>query len=283
MKMKSIIKKMRDGVDLVIKTFYHPQTYRDIVYREEGYGIKRVITVMLCLMMVSYSLIVIKAYDQYQHEEKEKILALPNLIVMNKKLNIYNQSLQSTNLINDKNFVWVADHQISQVSRKTSEQRIILGTRNLWLPFPKGDYFGYFFQGLGHYFPILSWSEFKGVINGHSIVSQMAALKFAIILLASSIPLYMINCLCVVLFIRSFAYIARNMVMLAMREALEYKLTCRLLAVAAIPSSVLMAGIINIFGIDEYTKFLFIFFYMLYFYLGLRFIKAKSYFRWLNA
>lgn len=282
MKIRPLLTTISTGFDFFVKTFYHPPTYRDIAYRQEGYGIKSLLMATLMAMMVSYLMLGIKTYAQFERVEKPKILALPNFMIENKKLNNFNQSVQSTQLVNSRFFNWVSDYNLPNVLAAKADRRLILGERYLWMPYPEGPYLGDFFLSAAHYLPIISWAEFDGLVNGPILLAHNRPITLWFKLFCSALPYYAVNCFFIFLFIRLFGHIARNMVMLAMRESLEYKLTCRLLSATGIPTLVLMTMIIHYFGFHPATKFIFMGIYMFYFYLGLRFIKAKSYFRWIK-
>ena len=94
--------------------------------------------------------------------------------------------------------------------------------------------------------------------------------------------MYVINCFMVFFFIRTFGVIAKKMVLLVLRDSLDYKMACRLLSVAAFPGLTLFAFFVSMWGFQDYYKFLFVTIYMANFYIAIRCIKAKSSFRWIR-
>ena len=266
-----------------LKSFYAPAYYRDVVYREDGYGFKRLLLSFLGLMIISYFIIGFHLISQYETIYKARIMTLPNLQIEKNKLQLENKSLFSTKMINPNYFLFLNSSQFSVISSLQYNQKIIMNEDFLWLPIMLKKYFGYCFSNFGNFLPIIIWGSFKDQVNGKIILEHLNWTSLLLTLFSISIPIYIFNCFFILMSIRLFAHIARKMVMMALKDALEYKLTCRLLSLSAIPTMTYMALIINIWGVNEYTKYLFIGISMLNYYIGLRIIKAKSQFRWLNA
>jgi hypothetical protein len=288
MKLKQSILNFRTslikGGIFYLKSFYYPSFYRDEVYRQEGYGLKNLFLVFLGLMFISYVLIASQVIHQYETLYQSQLKTLPNLSIENHKLNNFNQSLSSSGLINHKYFLWLGDELMQDMNLLSpNEHRIILNPKFLWLPYPGSNYFAYGFSNLGHFLPVLAWASFKDFVNGEILIEKLHGSNILMMFFLLSIPIYCINCFFIFIFVRLFSYIGKNMVLLALKEPLDYKLTCRLLSLSGIPTMTYMALIIDVWGINFYTKYVFVLLSMLNFYIGLRLIKTKSYFRWMSV
>lgn len=282
-RLKNIGLTIRQGMKVYLQSFFLPSLYRDVAYREEGYGLKRILWTLVGFSLISYVIVGVQLIHQYEKEFKPRLMTLPNLVLTNHKLEIFNQSLASTRLINPEYFEWTSTKELMNIFQFKENQKMILNSDFLWFPYSGSRYFGYCFSSMGRYFPAISWVNFQDFVNGKILVENLHWFNLLSMLLAMSIPIIFFNGFFVILFIRMFAYIAKNMVMLALKEALDYKLTCRLLSLSGIPTMSFMAFIINVWGLNENTKFYFMIIYMFYYYLSLRLIRAKSYFKWMNT
>jgi hypothetical protein len=69
-----------------------------------------------------------------------------------------------------------------------------------------------------------------------------------------------------------------------MNDKLEYDLTCRMLSLSAIPTLCFTTLYLDLSAdVYEEMKYIVMGFYMFYFYLAIRFIRAKSSFKWLSG
>jgi hypothetical protein len=286
MNLKSLVRKVvqffQQGLKSYLRSFYSKEYYRDVAFREEGYGFKRLLLAFLVLMFISYSIISYHLIHQYETVYKARIQSLPNLQIEQGQLNNYNQSLFSERLVNSKYFLWINSSQLNELSNLENRDLIILSDTFLWIPYSGADYFAYSFSRVGNFIPLVSWKALNGVVNGQVIVDHINWLTILTMFFLVSILIYALNCLLIFIAIKLFGYIAKKMAVIVLREVIEYDLACRLLCLTSIPSFTIMALIIDIWGLNEFTKFNYMIVSMTYYYLSIRFIKEKSQVKWLN-
>jgi hypothetical protein len=287
MKLKNLglkaLNGIKNGVHFYMRIFYDPSLYRDIAFRQTGYGLKRVFILLFILMLPSFIGLYNQTINHYQKDWIQKLEKLPYLKLENHKLYHYNQDIRISSSINPDYFRWFNKSKIEPEDIHVENPKdFLLGVNYLWVNLPLPHYFGYIVNQEVNYIPILSWMITKEPVSGKSIVGMLSFNYIFNLILMFSLSMYIINSFMIFFFIRTFGMIAKKMVLMVLRDSLDYKMACRLLSVAAFPGLTLLALFVDMWGFQEYYKFLFLTVYMTNFYIAIRCIKAKSNFRWIR-
>lgn len=280
----SFWEKIKKGIFFYFRIFYDPILYRDIAFREKGYGLKRVFLSLFILMLPSFFYLYSDLRLQYQTTWLNALKKLPTLTLTRGELNKNSQTMEAIRQVDTKQFVWFyANHVDPTLFEKKAIKPFLLGIKNLWVNLPQGHYFGFNLDKKINYFPLIIWNNFHGSVSSSQILSVFNLQALMIYTIIYGLFMYFINCFYAFLFIRTFAIIARRMVLIVLKDTIDYDVACRLLSVTLISSMIILAFIINIKGFNEHIKFLMMVIFMFYYYLALRFVKAKSEFRWLSG
>lgn len=269
-----------------IRTFYDPNLYRDVAFRETGYGLKRVYICLMILMFPSFLVFNHQINDLFQHQWKEDIYTLPYLSVSsNGLLDAHSQMDVIKNKINQDKFLWVSGEQLPVALLKMQyTPDFIINDRFLWAKIPLIHFMGFQWFQMKMYFPMVQWSMVKEPVMGASIYDAIKSGSFGLLSFMICSVIAFVNIFYVTFFIRVFAFIGRVMARLLMNDNLEYALTCRLLSLSAVPTLCFATLYLDcVSSISDTIKYLVLGIYMFYFYLGIRFIRAKSHFKWLEG
>ena len=279
------IDKVRELIIFYCRTFYDPRLYRDVAFRQKGYGLKRVYLLILILLIPSFIAFNKQVNDLFNHEWKQAIESLPYLTVKNGLLQESKQLDVIKNTINTHYFAWSKGEQLPMdILKMATPPLFVINDKFLWVKLPTSHYMGFQWFQIKMYFPILQWGVVEEPVMGHNIfkaIENSTQLGLSWMLFSSVI---FINILYATFFIRLFAFVARVMARFVMNKKLEYDLTCRMLSLTAIPTLIFTTLYLD-FSADVYEemKYIVMGFYMFYFYLSIRFIRAKSSFKWLEG
>ncbi len=281
--MRKFVLQMKSGLAFYLRSFYDPKLYRDVAFRQKGYGLKPLYILFFILMIPSffgyYHLIV----NHFQKNFAMSVSKLPVLQLEKNKLYEQYQNINLLRLIDKHQFQWLpADMKPMQVDNaQVKETLFLLGTDNLWIKLPQNHLFGYEFLNSTINVPVIAWPLVKEPVFGKTIVEALDQSIIYGFLLSSAMMMFCIHAMMIFIFIRSFGLIASKMVMMLLYESIEYDIACRLLSLSALPTLTIIY-ILNHFYYDVDLKVLFMGIYMFNFYVGIRFIKARSDFRWIK-
>ncbi len=263
-----------------LRSFYDPSLYRDVAYRTEGYGLKKLIAVMLILMLPSFFGLCKQALREYDLNWRPNISELPYLkLTKNHELLYKQQNFMVVDTINRHIFEWVSNDKKMDF-QQDSQHLLILGKHFLWARLPSMNFFGFNLMAQSHFVPIISWAMVKEPLFGKTILEMLRPSMVINQIIGFFVFTLCTNCFILAMFIRSFAYVAMKMVLLVLTDSLEYDVTCRLLSISAIPSLTIIF-LMSWFAkpaLEELKIFLMII-YMFNFYIALRCVKARSNFR----
>ena len=280
-----VVLKLRELVIFYCRAFYDPRLYRDVAFREKGYGLKRVYLLILILLIPSFIAFNKQVNNLFNHEWKQAIESLPYLTVKNGLLKEDKQLEVIKNTIDPKYFLWVKGEQLPMDILKTNIDPIfVLNEKFLWVKMPTSHYMGFQWFRVKMYFPILQWGMVEEPVMGRTIFKAIQnSTQYGLSWLLFTSVIF-VNILYATFFIRLFGFVARVMARFVMNDKLEYGLTCRMLSLSAIPTLCFTTLYLD-FSSDVYEemKYIVMGFYMFYFYLSIRFIRAKSSFKWLNG
>ena len=278
-RIKKIYQSFTSTIKFYIRSFYDPSLYRDVAYRTEGYGLKKLLFVLFVLMLPSLFALGSEALKEYQENWKPNISNLPYLTLTNKHHLIYeNQNSLIVNSIDSKIFKWVKDDR--KVDFQKDEHLLILGKINLWARLPTMNFFGLYFLSQNHYVPIFSWLAISAPVFGKTILEILNSRVVVNQVIGLFTFSFVMNCLFVVMFIRTFGFVAMKMVLMVLTDSLEYKMACRLLSISAMPSLTIIF-LISWFSTPafEQLKLFCLIIYVFNFYIALRCVKSRSHFR----
>lgn len=281
--MSKFVLQIKSGLAFFLRTFYDPKLYRDVAFRQKGYGLKPLYILFFILMIPSvlgyYHLIV----NHFQKNFAMSVSKLPVLQLEKNKLYEQYQNINLLRLIDKHQFQWLPANTkpFETVNMEVRESPFLLGTDNLWMKLPKNHFFGYEFLNSTIDIPLIAWVMVKEPVFGKTILEALDNSIVYGFLLSSAIMMFCIHALMIFIFIRSFGLIASKMVLMLLYETIEYDIACRLLSLSAMPTLTIIY-MINHFYYDMDLKVLFMGLYMFNFYIAIRFIKARSDFRWIK-
>jgi hypothetical protein len=133
------------------------------------------------------------------------------------------------------------------------------------------------------YMPIYIWGdESPTLVSGMEIAQSLTNTKIIFPVLSIWLTCYGACFLFAFVFIRTFGYLARKMVLMFMREALEYSVACRLLSVCSLlPLTIFLVTSYFIPFQKDYQVF-YLAIYMFNFYCGVRIVSSQSFFKGLR-
>lgn len=265
-----------------LRSFFDPKLYRDVAFRSEGFGLKPLL-IFSALMLIPSSYLFYHATLKMANEAwVSPLSSLPVLKLENYKLYKKNQHPLIEKKINKQFFSWLPEDKTPSDGLTTSMKTMfLLGSDSIWVQMPKLNFYGFLIFNNVQYLPIISWVLINPPVFGESIVHKTVT-SLPMFVYFCTVFVLMTNSLFLVFFIRSFGYVASKMVLMVLHDTLEYKIACRMLSLSAIPSITILSFIYYLIGTPPYYKFLVISVYMFYFYLSIRFIKARSEFRWID-
>jgi len=280
--MNRFVLQMKSGLAYYLRSFYDPKLYRDVAFRQKGYGLKPLYILFFLLMIPSvfgyYHLFV----NYLQQNFAMSVSNLPFLQLEKNRLYEQDQNVDLLRLIDKHQFQWLpANMQPFQVDTQVKETPFLLGTDNLWIKLPKNHIFGYELLNSSIHIPLIVWGMVKEPVIGTSIVEALNMSIIYSFLVAFAMTMFCMHALMIFIFIRSFGLIASKMVMMLLYESIEYDIACRLLSLSALPTLTIIY-ILHHFYYDADLKVLFMGIYMFNFYIAIRFIKARSDFRWIK-
>jgi hypothetical protein len=280
--LKKILGSIHGGFIFFLRSFFDPKLYRDVAYRRDGFGLKPLL-LFSAIMLIPSIVLFYNTTLKVAHESwVEPLSSLPVLNITNHKLYKTNQHPLVEKKINHQYFSWLPKNKSpSDIQALNLKTQFLLGADSIWVKIPKLNYFGFLIFNHINYLPIINWNAIKPPIYGESIVKTTMS-NLGMFVYFSSIFVLITNSLFLVFFIRSFGFIASKMVLMVLHDTLDYKTACRLLSLSAIPAMTILCLIYHLIGTPVYFKFIVILVYMSYFYISIRFIKAKSEFRWID-
>lgn len=269
-----------------IRAFYDPRLYRDVAFREKGYGLKRVYVLLMFLMLPSFIVFNLKINHLFENQWKEDISSLPYLSVNSSGLLNANAQMDLIkNKIDQDKFLWVPGEQLPvSLLKMNYSPEFIINDKFLWGKIPVIHFMGFQWFQVSIYFPMVQWSMVKEPVMGASIYQAIKSESFGLLTFMLCSVIAFVNIFYVTFFIRVFAFVGRVMARLLMNDNLDYSLTCRLLSLSAIPTLCFATIYFDLVSqISEASKYIILGVYMFYFYLSIRFIRAKSSFTWLEG
>ena len=280
--MNRFVLQMKSGLAFYLRSFYDPKLYRDVAFRQKGYGLKPLYILFFLLMIPSvfgyYHLFV----NYLQQNFAMSVSNLPFLQLEKNRLYEQDQNVNLLRLIDKHQFQWLpADMKPFQADTQVKETPFLLGTDNLWIKLPKNHFFGYEFLNSSIHIPLIVWGMVKEPVIGTTIVEALNMSTIYSFLGTFAMMMFAMHALMISIFIRTFGLIARKMVLMLLYDTIEYDLACRLLSLSALPTLTIIY-ILNHFYYDMDLKVLFMGIYMFNFYIAIRFIKARSDFRWIK-
>jgi hypothetical protein len=280
--LKKIFGSIHGGLIFFLRSFFDPKLYRDVAYRRDGFGLT-LLLIFSAIMLIPSSILFYNSTLRMAHESwAGPLSSLPVLNIVNYKLYERNQHPLVEKKINHQSFSWLPmDKSPNEANALNLKTEFLLGADSIWVKVPKLNYFGFFIFNNINYLPIINWISIKPPVFGESIVKATMN-NLGMFIYFSSLFVLITNSLFLIFFIRSFGFIASKMVLMVLHDTLEYKTACRLLSLSAIPSITILCLIYYLIGTPVYFKFLVILVYMSYFYISIRFIKARSEFRWID-
>ena len=264
--------------------FYDIKASRDYVFPPIAYGTRLLTMTLMFVMIPSYFQLLNRVHELFEKQIPQKIAKLPTLHLVNHRLQSSNQPIQTLGLINAMDIQWFEYHYVSGAKPSNQDGQFLLSPFALLYQFPHLDIFGLQLGDSPLYLPVYMWIFSKvDVLNGQDIIKNMEQKTSTPILLWSFLTSYLTNLLFIVIFIRTFAFVARKMVFWFMRQELTYGVACRLLSVSGVLPLILFAIISFYHPLKEDNKFFYSAIYMFNFYFGVRVISARSTNRWLST
>lgn len=276
--MRKLIELIQSGIGFYLKSFYSPTCYRNVVFRDEGYGLKRLFIFFVIMLIPSYLVMMGHLFHLYQKVWSDDLKPLPVLILNDGKLSQLNQNIVVKP--DQQLFGWLPSDNTKDILDKDKKFKYYLGTKFLWAKMPLSHTFGFSFIQFDYYVPILQWQFVDFPVFGPNIYKALSKNYLVVIFAMFYLMVTISGFFYLFIFIRSFGIIARRMVSFVLNYTLEYAQACRLLSLSAIPTITFIVIICDLGLYQDIFKYLFIFIYMFYFYLGVRFIRASSSYKW---
>jgi hypothetical protein len=273
--------KIVKGLKFYLQSFYSPSLYRDVVFRGEGYGLKKIYMVFILLMLPSYFIMMGNAIHLYSKSWPKDLEKLPYLTVEHGFLLKINQNINIP--INQDLFSWLPSDNVKDDIDNPKKPNYYLGKQFLWAKIPSSYFFGFSFIQYDFYIPIVQWSQIPSPVFGHTILKSLRPSYIWMMFAFFFLSITFMGIFYILFFVRSFAMISRRMVAYVLNEKMAYLPACRLLSLSAIPALTCIVFICDMGWYQDQFKYLFIVMYMFYLYLGVRFIREKSQFRWLDV
>lgn len=276
--------KLLKNIKTSIRLFYDINAFRDYVFRQKGYGVSLLATVLMLAMIPSYFQLLNRVHELFEKRIPQKIEKVPTLHLVNHQLQSSNQPLQTLASINAMDVQWFEHYRVPGEKSINQNGQFLLSPFALLYQVPYLHLFGLQLGYSPLYIPIYIWAlSKKDVLNGQDILKNIDHKIVSGVLLWSFLTSYLTNLLCAVIFIRTFAFVARKMVFWFMNQELTYGVACRLLSVSGVLPLIFLALISYYHPMKEDYKFIYSAIYMFNLYFGVRLISAKSTNRWLST
>lgn len=277
------MRKILNNFLQLIRMFYDLNAYRDYVFRQKGYGIRLLALILMISMIPSYLQLSNKTHHLFQDKVHQEIQTLPTLHLVNQRLQVNDQAPATMHILDQQHIQWFENHQRYNSPKISEDGGYLLSNFGLLYQLPDLHIFGLQLAHNPLYLPLYLWSQSDfEYISGVDIASNLKDQQYHLILLWSWLMSYLIDLLYIVIFVRSFAFIARKMVLWFMREELSYAVACRLLCISGVIPLIVVAMISYFHPVKEESKYIYSAIYMLNFYFSVRVISARSANRWLS-
>jgi len=277
------MKSLSQAIQFFLRLFYDPILYKDIAFREQGYGIKRAIIFLFVLTIPSYVMLIYKINQSYQTEWKSQIEKIPYLKLEQGRVFQTQQSFQSNQILKQLDMRWLPPYQFPNLSGQKEFPGYFLGTVNLFVKVSNYNLFGLNIIDKNMYIPLPYTKDYQGqVVSGYSIIestrlTQLIAFSTMIWLMSFSVgALFLFS------FLRTFAFVAKKMVGLFMHEQIQYASACRLLSATGIIPLAIVAISMNFMPYQDHYKYFYLAIYMFNFYFAVRLISMRSLSRWIS-
>lgn len=271
-----MIRLLKKAVFYIFSSFTSVQFYRDVAYREQGFGIKILWTVFFLLFIPSIIHYAYQIHSNLNHLWRNDIVAIPSLKVIDEQILRKNQDKAAIKKIDRLgNISWLENNQIPQ--NVPEQVNYFLGNHYFLLRVPSNTWFGFQLNSKDLFLPVTSWTNLPEPINGEQIY---AAIGPSIIFMMMS--LFLVFNLLMMLnmsffFVYSFSFVACKMIRLIINNYNpDRKMVCRLLSVSMIPTLVFSAVVMDLIPYKDYHKYMYVFLYMLNFNIAVRLARQKS-------
>lgn len=275
--------KLKQCFQQFVGLFYDANLYKDYVFRQKGYGIRLLAICLLITMIPSYFQLHSQVDRLLIHQIPKQIETLPLLHIENHRLNSSSQLPSSLTTLGQLNIDWLEKRYLEPHQKNDSGQ-IFLSSYALLYKLPDLGIFGLQLVNSPIYLPLYLWALANADdIDASMILNNLKSQHYSMFLFWNWFVSYMINLLYMIIFVRTFAFMARKMVLWFMKEELTYAVACRLLGISGVLPLFFIA-IISYFAPSntEESKYIYTTIYMFNFYFGVRMISARSDKRWLS-
>jgi hypothetical protein len=277
------MKALSKWFNFFTRLFYDPMLYKDVAFREQGYGMKRALVYLLILMLPSYFLLIYQLNHSYQTQWKAQIEKIPYMRLVNGSLLEVNQSFQAKDALKKLDMHWLPVNQPPLLSNQKEFPPYFIGTINLFVKVPKYNLFGMNIIDNHLYLPLSYTSDYhKDFISGFSIIESINLFQIIAFSTITWLMSYFVSVLFLLSFLRSFGFIANKMVSLFMHEKIKYDTACRLLSACGIIPMTIVAMSMDLMPYQDHYKYVFLTIYMFNFYFAIRLISMRSLSRWLS-
>jgi hypothetical protein len=278
------MKSIQKASQFFLRLFYDPYLYRHIAFREQGYGIKRLIVVLFIFMTPSYFSLIYHIQDSFKHQWTKDIKQIPKMYYQHYELLKTSQMTTIDDKLKTRglDLEWLPAYQLPSMTRLESQPQYLLGTYNFFVKIPNYNIFGYQILNKNLYLPMAFTNDFKrNFISGQTILNAANTAQIIYFVTMYWLICFFSNSALVVLFIRTFGYIAPKMVQVFMHETLLYPAACRMLSASGVIPLCILAISLNTIAYQDHHKYVYLIIYMLNFYYALRLITSKSISRWM--
>jgi hypothetical protein len=277
------MKKILNFFGTYLRLLYDPNFYRDVAFRETGYGIKRIGILLFFLLLPGYGIFMKQIHGFYANEWKNDIQKFPILFIQNHQVFKNSQTTATNKILEDLSVTWLDKNRMPSAKETTPSEKYFLASSALMVRLPEIDILGMPNTQTPKFLPLYFWYGVKTpFIDGKDIASHLNFKSLVISLAFICLLSFGIMFLYLFTFIRSFGFLARRMVSLFMSESLEYQVACRLLSICGIiPLSIFVISSYFIPFQTDY-RYVYIAIYMLNFYFGVRIVSTNSLVRWLT-
>jgi hypothetical protein len=271
-----MIRLFKKAIYSIYASFTSVDFYRDVAYRQKGFGLQILWTVFFLLFIPSMIQHAVQTHYFLKHKWRQDLLAIPSLNLVNGQIIKRNQTPIVLNKINDLgHFSWIEDNKVPQ--HVPQNINYFFGNHYFLVRVPQTHWFGIQFDNNDLFLPVASWINLAEPINGECIYQAIGPATIFIIsslfIIFNLLMMFNIS-FC---FVYSFSYVACKMIRLLINNYNpDRKMVCRLLCISMIPTLVLATVIMDTVPYKDYHKFMYIFFYMLNFNIAVRIVRQKS-------
>ena len=271
-----MLRLLKKSIFYIYSAFTSVQFYRDVAYREKGFGINILFMVFLILFIPTIIHYVYQLNDYQKHQWRDDILLIPTLNIQDGTIVKNNQDQVVLKQIQDLNNIdWIGRNQIPQ--NVAANINYFLGSHYFLLRVPNNHWFGFQMSNKDLFLPITPWNRLKQPINGqeiyHAIGPTIIIAMVGLFLLTNLLVMFNFS----FLFVYSFSFVACKMIRLLINNYHpERKMVCRLLCISMIPTLVFASIVMDTIPYQEYHKYMYVFLYMLNFNIAVRLVRQKS-------